>query len=88
MSPIKNLLIALVLTLTLPALTYAKPNCSDVKSKNRDECVRAKHGDNDRDKKVDRGGNNRKEDIDKDDVECRNAKDPDVRRRCARRKIN
>ncbi len=48
-------------------------NCSDVKNKNRDECVEAKV-------------NNRGDNIDKDDVECRNADDADVRRECLKRK--
>ena len=48
-------------------------NCSDVKNKNRDECVETK-------------SNNRRDNIDKDDVECRNADDADVRRECLKRK--
>lgn len=105
MSTVKTLMIALVISLALPAVTYSDVNCSDVKSKNRDECVRAKRNNNDRDNNG-RGSNidcsnardknkdecarakwdNRKDNIDKDDVECRNAKDPDVRRECLKRK--
>ena len=48
----KTLLIALALTLTLPATTFADVDCSDVRSKNRDECIQAKrrnNNNNDRD---------------------------------------
>ena len=48
-------------------------NCSDVRNQNRDECIEAK-------------ADNRRDNFDKDDVECRNADDPDVRRECLKRK--
>ena len=98
----KSILIVLALILTLPATTFADVDCSDVKSKNRDECVRGKRNNNNND----RGNNvncsdvknkNRDEcaeakfnrnnnDFDKDDVECHNADDADVRRECRKRK--
>ena len=69
----RSLLIALALILTLPPTTFADVDCSDVKSKNRDECVEAKR-------------NRNNNDFDKDDVDCSNADDPQVRRQCRQRK--
>ena len=46
MSTLRPLLIALALTLGLSATAFAKINCSDVKSKNQDECIRAKANNN------------------------------------------
>jgi hypothetical protein len=97
----KALLITLALILTLPATTLADVDCSDVRFKNQDECIQAKRrNNNDRDINIDcsdvRNQNrddcveakvdNRRDNIDKDDVECRNADDPDVRRECLKRK--
>ena len=98
----KNLLIALALIFTLPATTFADVDCSDVKSKNQDECVQAKRNNNNnnrnnnincsnvknknRDECVEAKYNNKKGTFDKDDVECRNAEDADVRRECLKRK--
>ncbi len=97
----KAQLIALALTLTLPAIVFANVDCSDVKSKNRDECIQAERGNNNnnnrnikcsdvknknRDESVEAKADNRRDNIDKDDVECRNADDPDVRRECLKRK--
>jgi hypothetical protein len=96
----KTLLIVLALMLTMPTTTFADVDCSDVKSKNRDECVQAKRNNNNRninvncsdvknknrDECVEAKSNNRRDNIDKDDVECRNADDPDVRRECLKRK--
>jgi len=99
----KALLISLVLVLALPATTLADVDCSDVRSKNRDECLQAKRRGNDienrdinincndvqnknRDECVEAKVDNRRDNIDKDDVECRNADDPDVRRECLKRK--
>jgi hypothetical protein len=98
----KAAFIALALSLTLPAVTFADVDCSNAKSQNRDECVRAKHNANSRrgsnidcsnvknknrdecvHAKVDRRANN----VDKDDIKCRNADNPDVRRECAKRKF-
>ena len=42
MATLRPLLIAFALTLGVSATAFAKVNCSDVKNKNRDECVRAK----------------------------------------------
>ncbi len=100
----KTLLLALALSLTLPIAAFADVDCSDVKSSNRDECIRAKRGNNNsnidrdinincsdvknknRDECVEAKADNRRDNIDKDDVECRNADDPDVRRECLKRK--
>jgi len=95
----KALLIALALTLTLPATSFADVDCSDVRSENRDECIRAKRGgdrdidincsdvkNKNRDECLEARHGDRKDDFDKDDVECRNADDPDVRRECLKRK--
>ena len=46
MSTLRPLLTAIVLTLGLSATAYAGINCSDVKNKNQDECVRAKVNNN------------------------------------------
>ena len=99
----KTLLLALALTLTLPATSFADVDCSDVRSQNRDECVQAKRRNNDnidrdinincsdvknknRDECIEAKADNRRDNFDKDDVECRNADDPDVRRECLKRK--
>lgn len=99
----KSLLIALALTLTLPATAFADVDCSDVKSSNRDECIQAKRRSNNgidrdinvncsdvknknRDECVEAKADNRRDNIDKDDVECRNADDGEVRRECLKRK--
>lgn len=42
MSSLRPLLTAIALTLGLTATALAKVNCSDVKNKNQDECIRAK----------------------------------------------
>jgi len=100
----RYLLLALALIFTLPATTFADVDCGDVKSKNRDECVRGKRNNNGNNN--DRGNNincsdvknkNRDEcaeakfnrnnnDFDKDDIDCSNADDPQVRRQCRQRK--
>lgn len=98
----KTLLIALALTLTLPTTSFADVDCSDVKSKNQDECIQAKRRNNNnnrdinincsdvrnqnRDECIEAKADNRRDNFDKDDVECRNADDPDVRRECLKRK--
>ena len=46
MSTLRPLLTAIALSLTLCAAAIAKVNCSDVKNKNQDECVRAKVNNN------------------------------------------
>jgi hypothetical protein len=46
MSTLRPLLTAIALTLGLSATAYAGVNCSDVKNKNQDECVRAKVNNN------------------------------------------
>jgi hypothetical protein len=46
MSTLRPLLTAIALTLGLSATAYAGINCSDVKNKNQDECVRAKVNNN------------------------------------------
>ena len=46
MSTLRPLLTAMALTLGLCAPAFAKVNCSDVKNKNQDECVRAKVNNN------------------------------------------
>jgi hypothetical protein len=46
MSTLRPLLVAIALTLGLSAPAFAKVNCSDVKNKNQDECVRAKVNNN------------------------------------------
>ena len=97
MSTLRPLLIAVAMSLGLSATAFAKVNCSDVKNKNQDECVRAKANKNNsndincsdvknknRDEclrvKADRNGGNL------DDVNCRNAKDADVRQACRKAK--
>src|SRR6185295_10350628 len=42
MSTLRLLLVTLALTLGVSATAFAKVNCSDVKNKNQDECVRAR----------------------------------------------
>jgi len=94
MSTLRPLLIAVAMSLGLSATAFAKVNCSDVKNKNQDECVRARANSNDincsdvknknRDEclraKADRSNGNL------DDVNCRNAKDADVRQACRKAK--
>ena len=46
MSTLRPLLVGIALTLGLSATAFAKVNCSDVKNKNQDECVRAKVNNN------------------------------------------
>lgn len=46
MSTLRPLLTAIALSLGLTATAFAKVNCSDVKYKNQDECVRAKVNNN------------------------------------------
>jgi hypothetical protein len=100
----KTILLALMFALALPVTTFADVDCSDVKSKNRDECVRAKNNDNGNNRggnincnevknknrddciRAKRDNDNNDFDFDKDDVNCRNADDPEVRRACLRRK--
>jgi hypothetical protein len=96
MSILKPLLVTLALALGLSGPAFAKVNCSDVKNKNQDECVRAKANNNssnincsdvknkNRDECVRAKAN--KNQGDWDDVNCRNAKDADVRRACRERK--
>ncbi len=96
MSALRSLLITLVLALGLSGTALAKINCSDVKNKNQDECVRAKANNNannlncsdvknkNRDECARAKANNNQRDM--DDVNCSNAKDPDVRRACRQRK--
>ena len=71
MSTLRPLLTAMALTLGLCAPAFAKVNCSDVKNKNQDECVRAKANTNNRDM---------------DDVNCSKANDSDVRQACRKAK--
>jgi len=94
MSTLRTLLIAATLSLGLSATAFAKVNCSDVKNKNQDECVRAKANNSDincsdvknknRDEclrvKANKNGGNL------DDVNCSNAKDADVRQACRKAK--
>ena len=96
MSTFRPLLIAIVLTLGLSSTAFAEVNCSDVKNKNQDECVRAKVNNNssnincsdvknkNRDEclrvKANKNGGNL------DDVNCSNAKDADVRQACRKAK--
>jgi hypothetical protein len=96
MSTLKTLLIAASLSLGLSAAALGKVDCSDVKYKNQDECVRAKANNNssnincsdvknkNRDEclrvKANKNGGNL------DDVNCSNAKDADVRQACRKAK--
>jgi len=66
-----NLLICKGICAFRPGTNYNSINCSDMKNKNRDECVRAKANKN--------NGN-------MDDVNCSNAKDGDVRQACRKAK--
>lgn len=97
MSTLRPLLIAFALTLELSAPAFAKINCSDVKNKNQDECVRAKVNNNssssincsdvknkNRDECVRAKANKNNGNL--DDVNCSNAKDADVRQACRRAK--
>jgi hypothetical protein len=96
MSTRRSLLIAVAMSLGLSATAFAKVDCSDVKNKNQDECVRAKANNRSNDincsdvknknrdecirAKSNRDGDNL------DDVNCRNAKDADVRQACRKAK--
>lgn len=96
MSTLRPLLTAMALTLALCAPTFAKVNCSDVKNKNQDECVRAKVNNNtnnincsdvknkNRDECVRAKAN--RNDRDMDDVNCSKANDADVRQACRKAK--
>jgi len=96
MSPFRPLLIAIVLTLGLSSTAFAEVNCSDVKNKNRDECVRAKVNNNsnsincsdvknkNRDECVRMKSNSN--DRNMDDVNCSKAQDADVRQACRKAK--
>jgi hypothetical protein len=96
MSTLRPLLTAIVLTLGLSATAYAKVNCSDVKNKNQDECVRAKVNNNtnnincsdvknkNRDECVRAKANTNNRDM--DDVNCSKANDADVRQACRKAK--
>jgi hypothetical protein len=96
MSTRRPLLIALALALGLSATAFAKVDCSDVKNKNQDECVRAKINNNsnnincsdvknkNRDECIRLKANTNNRDM--DDVNCSNAKDADVRQACRKAK--
>lgn len=97
MSTLRPLLITLALTLGLSGTAFAGINCSDVKNKNQDECVRAKANNNNssnincsdvknknRDECVRAKGNKSQGNM--DDVNCSKAKDADVRQGCRRAK--
>jgi len=96
MSALRSLLITFVLALGLTGTAFGKINCSDVKNKNQDECVRAKANNNannincsdvkqkNRDECARAKANNNQRDM--DDVNCSKATDPDVRRACRQRK--
>jgi hypothetical protein len=94
-STLRALLIAAALSLGLAATAVAKINCSDVKNKNQDECVRAKVNSSNDINCSDVKNKNRDECIrvkanksggNLDDVNCSNAKDADVRQACRRAK--
>jgi hypothetical protein len=96
MSTCRPQLIALALALGLSATAFAKVDCSDVKNKNQDECVRAKINNNsnnincsdvknkNRDECIRLKANTNNRDM--DDVNCSNAKDADVRQACRKAK--
>lgn len=96
MPNIRPLLTALALTLGLATTAYGKVNCSDVKNKNQDECVRAKANNNagnincsdvknkNRDECVRAKANANDRDL--DDVNCSKANDADVRKACRKAK--
>ena len=97
MSTLRPLLIAFALTLGLSATAFAAIDCSEVKNKNQDECVRAK-ANNKNSNSIncsDVKNKNRDECIrvkanknngNMDDVNCSNAKDADVRQACRKAK--
>jgi hypothetical protein len=96
MPTFRPLLTAIVLALGLSATAFAKVNCSDVKNKNQDECVRAKVNNNssnincsdvknkNRDECVRAKANTNNRDM--DDVNCSKANDADVRQACRKAK--
>jgi len=96
MSTLRPLLIAIVLTFGLSSTAFAEVNCSDVKNKNQDECVRAKVNNNsnsincsdvknkNRDECVRMKSNTN--DRNMDDVNCSKAQDADVRQACRKAK--
>ena len=96
MSILRPLLIAATLSLGLCATALANVNCSDVKNKNQDECVRAKVNNNsnnincsdvknkNRDECVRMKANTNDRNI--DDVNCSKANDADVRQACRKAK--
>lgn len=97
MSTLRPLLIAAALSLGLSATALAKINCSDVKNKNQDECIRAKANNNssndincsdvknkNRDECLRAKANKNGGNL--DDVNCSNAKDADVRQACRKAK--
>ncbi len=96
MSTLRPLLTAIALTLGLSGAAFAKVNCSDVKNKNQDECIRAKVNNNSNNINCsDVKNKNRDEclrvkantnDRNRDDVDCSKAKDADVRQACRRAK--
>jgi len=96
MSTLRPLLIATALILGLSSTAFAKVNCSDVKNKNQDECIRAKANNNSnnincsdvKNKNLDecirmKANTN---DRNMDDVNCSKANDADVRQACRRAK--
>jgi hypothetical protein len=96
MSTLRPLLTAIALALGLTATAFAGVNCSDVKNKNQDECVRAKVNNNssnincsdvknkNRDECVRAKANTNNRDM--DDVNCSKANDSDVRQACRKAK--
>ncbi len=91
----KKLLLTFVLSFGLSAAAVAQVNCSDVKNKNQDECVRAKVNNNNgnincsdvknknRDECVRAKANNNGN---MNNVDCKNANDADVRQACRKAK--
>lgn len=96
MSTLRPLLTAIVMAIGLSATAFAKVNCSDVKNKNQDECVRAKVNHNsDNINCGDVKNKNRDEclrmkantnDRNMDDVNCSKANSADVRQACRKAK--
>ena len=97
MSTLRPMLIAVAMSLGLSATAFAKVNCSDVKNKNQDECVRAKANKNNSNdiNCSDVKNKNRDEcvrmkadtnDRNMDDVNCSKAQDADVRQACRKAK--
>jgi len=96
MSTLRPLLTAIALAFGLCATAHAGVNCSDVKNKNQDECVRAKVNNNssnincsdvknkNRDECVRAKANTNNRDM--DDVNCSKANDGDVRKACRKAK--